>query len=83
MKNVCDATGMTRNKQEFIINIYEPFMYIREYSRGAAGKKIPVGHSAQRTTTFMVRCPASPSTVMTYDPRLSWKATLRPQSSAS
>jgi len=27
------------NGQEFIINIYEPFMFIHEYSRSAAGRK--------------------------------------------
>ena len=36
---VCDATGMTRNKQEFIINIYDPFMSIHDYSCSAAGRK--------------------------------------------
>ena len=28
-----------RNNQEFIINIYEPFMFIHDYSCSAAGKR--------------------------------------------
>ena len=39
IKLVCDATGICRNKQEFIINIYDPFMSIHEYSCSAAGRK--------------------------------------------
>jgi len=35
----CGATEMSRNKQEFIINIYDPFMFIHDYLCSAAGKK--------------------------------------------